>query len=102
MKNKKTLEEDINDFLILWDCQQLCDFLRDIAPVFELYNVADETDWLRDVVGEEDRRNVRLIRTVYLISRIAEFHTGKLLMTKTKFKDIFVRMEKQGSVEIAS
>lgn len=96
MPKKKSLEQEINEFLDLWDCKQLCAFLRDIIPLFELYDVDDEDDWVKEAVGEENQRNVRLIRTVYLVSRIAEFHTGKLCSVKMNFKDIYKRMEKQG------
>lgn len=96
MKKKKTLEDDINAFLESWDCTQLTAFLRDIIPLFELYDVEDEDDWVKDAVGEENERNVRLIRTVYLVSRIAEFHAGKLCSIKMNFKDIYKRMEKEG------
>jgi len=100
MKAKKTLEDEINEFLESWDSERLCAFLRDIIPLFHLYNVEKEEDWLVDIVGKEDERNVRLIRTVYLISRIAEFHAGKLAFIKMNFKDIYLKMEKQGQVDI--
>lgn len=73
-------------------------FLRDIIPLFELYDVEQEDDWVADAVGDEDTRNVRLIRTVYLISRIAEFHAGKLASMKIRFRDIHRRMEKDSMV----
>ncbi len=94
-KQKKTLEQQINEFLDVWDCKQQIAFLRDIIPLFELYDVEDEDDWVKNAVGEEDERNVRLVRTVYLISRIAEFHAGKLCSIKTNFKDLWQKMEKQ-------
>lgn len=74
-------------------------FLREIIPLFELYDVEDETDWVKDEVGEENERNVRLIRTVYLMSRIAEFHTDRLCTLKIKFRDLWRRMEKYGAIE---
>lgn len=93
---KKTLEQEINSFLERWDCGQMIAFLRDIIPLFELYDVDDEDDWVKDAVGESNERNVRLIRTVYLVSRIAEFHAGKLCSMKIDFKDLYKRMEKEG------
>jgi hypothetical protein len=77
----------------------MCRFLRDIIPLFELYDVEDENDWVKEAVGESNERNVRLIRTVYLVSRIAEFHTGVLASLKMNFKDLYKRMEKQRNVE---
>lgn len=99
-KKKKTLEDEINEFLEYWDCEKMCAFIRDIEPLFELYDVTEEDDWVKDAVGEDDERNVRLIRTVYLISRIAELHTGKLSLVRLNFKDIYRKMEKHGMVEI--
>ena len=98
-KKKKTLEEEINEFLGYWDANKMCDFLRDVIPLFELYDLEDEGDWVTDAVGEEDERNVRLIRTVYLVSRIAEFHAGKLCEIKMTFKDLWKKMEKHGVAE---
>lgn len=94
MKKKKTIEDELNAFLEKWDCNQIIAFLKDIIPLFELYNVDDENDWVVDEVGVENERNVRLIRTVYLISRIAEFHTGKLATVNVQFKDLYKRLEK--------
>lgn len=103
MKKKKTLEEDINEFLDAWDCNQIISFLKDIFPLFQLYDVDDKNDWVEKEVGgdEENIRTVRLIRTVYLVSKIAEFHAGKLCSIKINFKDIYKRMEKNG-IEINS
>jgi hypothetical protein len=100
MRIKKTLEQEINDFLEKWDANQLCNFLRDIIPLFELYDVEDENDWVKDAVGEENESTVRLIRTIYLISRIAEFHAGPLASIKMNFKDLHRRMEKCGAVQV--
>ena len=96
MKNKHTIEEEINSFLEIWDCNQICDFLRDIIPIFELYYLDDDNDWVMEEIGgdEEETRTIRLIRTVYLISKIAENHAGRLANTKIKFKNLFIKMEK--------
>jgi len=83
-----------------WGCDQMSAFLRDIIPIFELYDVDGEDDWVADAVGDENTQNVRLIRTVYLVSRIAEFHAGKLCSISIKFKDIYRRLEKESIVEV--
>lgn len=90
---KKNNEQLINDFLQDWDCVQNTSFLRDLIPLLELYNVDEEDDWLKKEVGGEDYNNVRLIRTVYLISRFADLHAGKLLLMKTRYKDLWKRLE---------
>ena len=93
MLTKKTLEEEINSFLEIWNVDQITSFFEDVFPLLELYNVDENDDWVKDIVGEDDLQNVRLIRTVYLISRIAENHSGKLAKTKANFKNIWKRLE---------
>ena len=98
--SKSNLEQEINEFLKYWDCQKMHDFLYDIMPLVELYDVEEDEDWVSDAFGEDEARNIRLIRTVYLISRIASFHAGSLALIKANFKDIHRRMEKIGMVEV--
>lgn len=85
----------------MWGCKELTSFLRDIIPLFELYDVEDEDDWVEKTVGgdAENVRTIRLIRTVYLVSRIAEFHAGKLCTINVNFKNLWQKMQKQGMVE---
>lgn len=100
MRTKKTLEQELNEFLEKWDAPQMCNFLRDIIPLFELYDVEDESDWVKNEVGEDNERNVRLIRTIYLVSRIAEYHAGTLATLKMNFRHLHDRMEKCGAVDV--
>jgi hypothetical protein len=93
--NKKSIEDQINDALDFWNCKKQIAFLRDIIPLFELYDVEDEDDWVTDAVGEENERTVRLIRTVYLISKIAESHAGSLASFKIKFPNLYKKMEER-------
>lgn len=95
MGKKKDIETEINEFLNYFDCQKLTSFLRDIIPLFELYDVEDENDWVKEAVGEENERNVRLIRTVYLMSKIAENHSGALASIRVNYKDLWRRLEKK-------
>lgn len=90
---KKTIEQEINGFLEIWDVEQLCSFLEDIIHLVHLYNVDEETDWVREAVGELNEQNVRLIRTVYLLSRIAERHGGKLARVSAQFRNLWQRLE---------
>lgn len=99
MGKKKDIETEINEFLNYFDCQKLTSFLRDIIPLFELYDVEDEDDWVKEAVGEENERNVRLIRTVYLMSKIAENHSGTFASLKIRHKDLWQRLEKNKMVD---
>jgi len=96
-KQKKTLEQEINEFLNVFGKNDLSNLLTDILPLLELYNVTEDKDWVRDAVGDEDCKNVRLIRTVYLMSWFCERHTSKMVSIKTKFKDLWRRLEKEGA-----
>lgn len=103
MAKKRDIEEEINDFLAIWGSKELISFLNEVIPLLELYDVDEKDDWVEKDVGgdEENIRTIRLIRTVYLISRIAELHAGKLSIIKMRFKDLWKRMEKQGIHETA-
>lgn len=100
MGNKRSLEEEINDFLEKWDVNVMNNFLRDVIPLIELYDVDENDDWVKDAVGEENERNVRLIRTVYLVSRIAEYYSGIFAALKMDFRNLHWRMEKKEIIEV--
>ena len=95
---RKTLEEDINDFLDIWDEAQLANFLRYILPLIKLYNVDDDNDWVKDIVGgdEENVRTIRLIRTVYLMSKLCDAYSEIFCRTNAAFRRLWEKIEKQG------
>lgn len=93
VKKRKTLEDEINEFLQVWGLEQLQQFINDIIPLFDLYNVEEDDDWVKDQVGAENTTNVRLIRTVYLISKIAEHHSSALCKIKIDHRKIWERLE---------
>ena len=94
MKNKITIEQELSLFLEDWTFKKMESFLKEIMGIAELYDVTEEDDWVRDEVGSEDAGNVRLVKSAYFISRLAEFHTGKLLKVKTDFPRLWERMQK--------
>lgn len=93
-KNKHNIEEEINSFLEFWDCKQMVDFLQKLSPLLELYDVYDEDDWIMLKVGEENTDNVRLIQTVYLISKLAESYSSVFCKIKITYPKLWKRMEK--------
>lgn len=93
MKKTQTLEEEINEFIEYWDQDKIISLLRDTIPFFELFDISDEEDWVSDAVGEENQATIRWIRTVYLVSKMAEIQAGRLLYVNTKFKRLWRRME---------
>ena len=90
---KKTIEEEITQFLDYWDFPKMQDFMRDIVPLMDLYDNENE-DWVKNAVGEDNELNVTIVRSVYLISRIAEMHAGRLCYINASFKRLWERMEK--------
>lgn len=94
-KNKKSVDDKINQFLEIWDLRQMLAFLRDAIPIFELYDCSEDDDWVRKAVGEENETNVRLARTAYLVSKFAENHASKIAEIKIYLKDLWRDMEKE-------
>lgn len=93
MAKVETLESELNDMMQLWGREEMTSFLRDIIPLFELYNVSEDSDWVLDAVGLENEINIRLLRTVYLISKIADNHSGRLCSIKIKHPKLWKKME---------
>ncbi len=101
MRKRRSLEEEINDFWETWGGRELIQLLRDVIPLFQLYDVQDERDWVEEEVGKENEREVRLLRTIYLVSKLSDRHAGKLCLLNTKFKGLWIKME-QKTKEIES
>lgn len=84
MKNKKSLSDEICGILGIFSRSEMSSLLEDLEDIFMLYDVDPKDDWVTDAVGSEDERNVRLSRTAYLLSKLAE-HADKLKQIKRKF-----------------
>lgn len=94
MKAKITLEQEINKFLEYFDDDDMLNFLHLIFEISELYDVDEKDDWVRDSIKEnENADHVRMIKTAYLLSKMADFHTGKICMIKTSFSGLWKRMD---------
>jgi hypothetical protein len=71
---QNTLENEIKSILGIYGANELISLIEDTYELFELYNIDEQDDWIREEVGEEKTRDIRLIRTAYLLSRLAEHH----------------------------
>lgn len=96
---KKTVEQQIVEFMLDFGSDRLTKFLEDILPLFELFDVEDTSNWVTDVVGKENEAPVTMIRTVYLMSIIAENHAGTLCTLKMRYKDLWKKMEIEAKKE---
>lgn len=93
---KKNLHNEIEEFFEILDGPAIIQMLKDLQPIFELYDVEnEEEDWVRLAVAEGEHHQIRLIRTVYLVSKFACFHGGKLSLINIKHKDLWLKMEKE-------
>ena len=93
LSKTKNLDLEINQFIDEWDSDNLTALLTACLPLVELYYVDEDQDWVKDAVGDEETRTIRIIRTAYLISKLADMHAGKLSLMKAKYKDLWRRME---------
>lgn len=90
---KKELSEEIDSFLDTWGAEEMISFFEDVNELVHLYNVDENVDWLKDRVAEEDVKNVRIVRTVYLMSLLAHHFAGKLVNLNVRHKDLWKRIE---------
>lgn len=92
---KKTVEQQIWDFMQDFGYDQLTRFLEDIIPLFELFDIEDHSNWVAEIVGKDQEAPITMIRTVYLMSIIAENHSGMMAKLKMKYRNLHKRMEKE-------
>lgn len=91
----KDIQHQINEFLEVWNLDQQEKFLADVIPLFEMYYQIDKEG---DIFEREDTAQnaatVRLLRSVYLISKLAEYHAGKLATVRMQWPNLWKKMEK--------
>jgi len=97
MKPKKTTAEEISEAFYFFDFNQFKSMIYDFSSIYELYNMDDEDNWLKEECDQEHEINVRIIRTVYILSKISENYTGMLLGFKLKFPKLWEKLEKYKS-----
>lgn len=92
----KSLEQELNDFMDVWHKEKVASLLKDIIPFFELFHVEKESEEdFEEYKDEPYEAQVRILRTVYLLSRLAHTHAGDLCMMNVNFKNLWARMEKE-------
>ncbi len=91
--SKKSIAEELESFIEIWDYKEMIAFFKDVYPLIALFEVDEENDWVEKEVGKENVQNVRVVRMAYILSRIAEFHTGKFCKVKVEHKNLWKRLE---------
>lgn len=87
------LEKNIQKFFEVWDFEQMNDLARFFIEFLEVFELDKDLDWEKEVLQNEDKRNVKIIRCVYIILKLADLYSGKLLCTKAEFKNLWKKLE---------
>lgn len=88
---KKPIEELLEDAIKVWGIDEMMSFLQDIFEIYKLYDVDPDDDWMQSL--GEDYQTIRLIRSIYLISKLSENHAGKLCAFSVKFPKLHKKLE---------
>lgn len=95
MRLNRTVEEEINAFLNVYGPETFKLFLKDVEPLYDLYNSVDDEEWIEECEGVAEINDIRLIRSVYLMSKVADLHALDLAKMKSNFRGLWIRMTKE-------
>jgi hypothetical protein len=90
---KKPIEEEIMSVIEEWGTDSMMNFIIELDDFFSIYDVDEDDDWIKKAVGDSNFHEVRIIRTVYLLSRLAENYSGKLCLIKLRHPNLWNRLE---------
>jgi len=93
-KPKKPIEDEINELLGIVDMDCINLFFKELYYLFALFDVDEKDDWLEKLVGPSNVREVRLIRTCYIASRLAEHFSSKFCSIKAHHPKFWERLQK--------
>lgn len=86
--------EEMSKIMGIYNCDKFIQLIEDIYEIILLYDVDEDVDWVKDKVGEEDLRDVRIARTAYLLSRLADHHANHLKKVHRAAPGFWHRAEK--------
>lgn len=93
----KNIEQEINDFVKLFGQKEIIEFMEKCIDILELYDVDEEEDWVVDSVGKDQATNVRIIRTIYTISKIADSFASRFKTLNIMHPQLWRKLEMIGS-----
>lgn len=91
---KVSVNDKVIGILELFGPDRLMEFLTVVQELFALYDVDEAEDWVASKVGEENAREVRLARTAYLLSIIADMHGKYFQKIQRRFPNFYKDAEK--------
>jgi hypothetical protein len=86
--------EEMSKILGIYNLPKFLELIEDIYEIVHLYNVDESDDWVKDVVGNDSVRDIRLCRTAFLLSKLAHRHADSLKHVKRKAPGFWQRAEK--------
>jgi predicted KAP-like P-loop ATPase len=87
------LESNIQVFFDKWSFEEMNDLARFFLEFLEVFELDKEMDWEKEVIANEDVRNVKIIRCMYIVLKMADLYAGKLVATKVEFKSLWRKLE---------
>jgi len=95
MANKKcSMQDKINSVLSVIGPEELYTLMEIGNEMFHLYDVDAEHDWVDRGQGPEDARTIRLTRTAYLLSKMADLFATPLKKIHRANPNCWVEMER--------
>lgn len=95
------IEKKLQEFFQIMPHEKLIGFAELAAELLEVFQAYEDCDW-DEIMANEDTRNVKIIRTVYIMSRLAEDYSGTLALVRVKYKDFWRKLEKISQESVSS
>lgn len=91
-EDESEFNKEINAFVQKWDVYSLIEFVGLAEKLIELYDMDEKDDFLRQYYGKEDGDNIRIVRTVMILSKMSEVFGAKMVSTNVKFKGLWKKL----------
>lgn len=92
--NEYALSDDVNGILEIFGPDDLTNFLRITWELYDLYGRDEEGDWVEDSVGIENVDEVRLARTAYILSALADMFSKPMVKINRRYPGFHKLAEK--------
>lgn len=90
---EEELETKVARFFEKWSFDDLNDCARYFLEFLEIFQLDEEFDWDKEVLQDENNRNIKIIRCMYVMTKFADMYGSKLLATKLEFKSLWKKLE---------
>jgi len=87
------LESKIHVFFEKWSFEEMNDLARFFIEFLEVFEIDKDMDWEREVLQNEETRNIKIIRCMYIVLKMADLYAGKFVATKVEFKGLWRKLE---------